>query len=101
MHRNYIGIITPHGLEALYPESDDILRFLQRRLARRTTNPAICYWFDIDEQAATELTRHLRQGYTREALQELQAHVRFGGPMLPAEGHLEAISGEYDEVRLN
>lgn len=101
MHRHYIGIITQRGLEALVPETDDTLRFFRQWLGSRSECLGICYWFDMDDQAANELDQHLRCGYTREAWHALQAHVRFAGPVMPTMGHSPLNGGDPDDVALN
>lgn len=100
MHRHYIGIITQRGLEALVPESDESVRCLHEWLGSRS-RPGICYWFDMDDQAASELDQHVRRGDTCAAWHALQAHVRFCGPLLQTSSQPSTSSAELDSARLN
>ena len=83
MTNSYLGIITPRGLETLVLETEHAAMFLFRRLARHRVGEATAFWTVLDEKAATDIARHIRQGQCSEAFRQLNRHARDLGTLLP------------------
>ena len=84
MEGSYVRIVTRHGLEALFPESDDLVRFLDRRVYRRLPYLGICVWAVLQQDIADLVQHQLRNGDQDRALSLLQDHSRSHGPILPS-----------------
>jgi hypothetical protein len=72
----YLGIASPAGLHALFPEHEESLVFLLRRLKRRARQRECGLWFVLPEDAADEVRRLLDAGERADALRwsQLFAH---------------------------
>jgi hypothetical protein len=88
MMRSYLGIITSHGLESLFLESDYVLQFLARLAYTEQPLRGVCYWAAMNVPEATEIQGQLDEGDSDRALQILHASARFIGPILPSDVHL-------------
>jgi hypothetical protein len=83
MNRSYVGIVTAHGLQAIYRESDHLMRFLDRQLYRNRPFGGICYWAVIPDDVVAQIELQIRQGESQEALKSLQEYADFLGPIPP------------------
>jgi len=85
MMRSYLGIVTSHGLQSLFPESDYALRGLVRVAYTERPVRGVCYWAAMQIPEATEIQGQLDEGDTGRAFQILQTSARFVGPILPSD----------------
>ena len=83
--QSYLGIITSHGLQSLFLESEYVLRFLARLAYAEQPTRGVCYWAAIQVPEANEIQGQLEEGDNDTALQILQASARFIGPILPSD----------------
>ncbi len=84
MNRSYVGIVTDHGLQAIYRESDHLMRFLDRQLYRNRPFGGLCYWAVMPDEVVVQIELQIRHGESQEALKALQEHADFLGPILPS-----------------
>ena len=83
MNRSYIGVVTTTGLEAIYSETDDVRRFLSRRLYRRRPNEAFCCWAVMTAEEAEYIDHQTKAGEHQLALRALQEYSVHFGSILP------------------
>ena len=83
MNRSYIGIVTAQGLQAIYHESDHLVRFLNRRLYRKRPFGGLCYWAVMPDDVVPQIELQIRHGESQEALKSLQEYADFLGPIPP------------------
>jgi len=86
MNRSYVGIVTASGLQAIYIESDHLLRFLDRRIYRKQPYEGLCCWAVMPEEAARQIEHQTRMGQNQHALAALQEHSIYCGSILPSSG---------------
>ena len=84
MNRSYVGIVTAHGLQAIYRESDHLMRFLDRQLYRNRPFGGLCYWAVMPDEVVVQIELQISDGESEEALQALQEYAAFLGPILPS-----------------
>ena len=84
MNRSYIGIVTTSGLQAIYRETDHVMRFLHRRLYRKRPYDGVCCWAVMSVEAAERIERQTKLGETQLALRALQENSIHFGSILPA-----------------
>ena len=100
MAQCYVGIVTRRGLESLFAETEDVVRFLDRRLYRRRPYPGISFWAVMPDEAAELIATQLRMGEQREALRTLQVNSLHLGSILPSGDRLsEAYHQSADPVK--
>ena len=85
MLQNYLGIVSNHGLELLFPESDYVRRCLTQLAYKQLPARRICCWAAIHTAVVSEIQGQLDGGETDLALQLLQASAHFFGPVLPSD----------------
>jgi hypothetical protein len=85
MLRNYLGIVSNHGLEVLFPENDYVRRCLTKLAYDQRPSRRICCWAAMHTLAAGEIQGQLDGGETDVALEILQASAHFLGPVLPSD----------------
>ena len=91
MGQSYVGVITAHGLQAIYRENNHVVRFLDRQLYRKKPFCGLCCWAVIPDQVVQQIEIQIRLGECQAALRSLQEHASFMGPILPAsDSHLIA-----------
>ena len=83
--RSYVGIVTSHGLQALFPESDYALRGLVRVAYTARPMRGVCYWAAMQIPEATEIQGQLDEGDSNRAFQILQTSATSLGPILPSD----------------
>lgn len=83
--RSYVGIVTGHGLQSLFPESEYALQGLARVAYTERPMRGVCYWAAMHVPEASEIQGQLDEGDTDRAFQILQASARFFGPVLPSD----------------
>ena len=81
--QSYVGIVTADGLQAIYRENEHVLRFLDRQIYRKKPFPGLCYWAVIAKPVVEQIEIQIRLGDSLSALQVLQEHADFLGPILP------------------
>ncbi len=84
MTQSYVGVITTEGLQAIYRESDHLVRFLERRLYRTRPVAGLCYWAVLADQDLEYIELQLQQGESHAALRSLEEAAEFGGVILPS-----------------
>jgi len=85
MIQSYVGVITAKGLQAIYRESDHVVRFLERRLYRTRPVAGLCYWAVLGDQELEYIELQLQCGESQAALRTLEEAAEFGGFILPSE----------------
>ncbi len=90
MNKSYIGIVTRHGLEALYRENAHVIRFLHRRVYRKQPITAICYSAVLDDQVARAIEWQISVGDRGLALTTFQIYSIDSGSSLPIPNELIA-----------
>lgn len=83
MNQSYVGVITAHGLQAIYQESDHVVQFLDRQLYRKKPFFGLCCWAVIADHVAEQIEFQIRLGDSKAALRVLQEYADFLGPILP------------------
>jgi hypothetical protein len=83
MNQSYVGVITAEGLQAIYRESDHLVRFLERRLYRSRPVAGLCYWAVLADRDLEHIELQIQQGESRAALRALEEAAEFGGVILP------------------
>ena len=84
MNQSYVGVITTHGLQAIYLESDHLVRFLDRQLYRKQPFCGLCCWAVVADQVVEQIEIQIRLGESQAALKVLQEYADFLGPILPS-----------------
>jgi len=85
MIQSYVGVITAEGLQAIYRESDHLVRFLERQIYRRRPVAGLCYWAVLGDQDLEYIELQLQHGECQAALRALEETAEFGGAILPTE----------------
>ena len=85
MNRSYVGVVTAQGLQAIYQESDHLLRFLNRRLYRKQPFLGLCCWAVMAEEFADQIERQTKVGDSQSALRAFQENAIHFGSILPSE----------------
>ena len=80
MNDSYIGLVTRNGLQALYPESKHVVRFLERRAFRRPPY-SILIWAVLTSDIAECIEYELSIGESVSALKILQMEALFFGTL--------------------
>ena len=73
MTDSYLGLVTRRGLEALVIETEHAEVFLLRRVRRRFSGDAYCYWAVLDNTVAHQIVRHVSCQRFADALRKLRA----------------------------
>ena len=82
MNDSYIGVLTPCGLRALYPESEHIVRFLRRRAYRKVPYAGLV-WVVLSTESVERIRYELELGESMLALRTMVASALFSGAILP------------------
>lgn len=90
MNDSYIGLVTRSGLQALYPESKHVVRFLERRAFRRPPY-SILIWAVLASNIAECIEYELSIGEAVSALKILQLEALYFGTLSS-----EITCGEYE-----
>jgi hypothetical protein len=91
MNRSYVGIVTAQGLQAIYRESDHLVRFLHRRLYRKRPFTGFCYWAVMPDDRVGQIELQINQGDGQAALKSLQECADYLGPILPSSDTLSTF----------
>jgi len=91
MNRSYVGIVTAQGLQAIYRESDHLVRFLHRRLYRQRPFDGLCYWAVMPDERVGQIESQIDQGDGQAALKSLQECADYLGAILPSSGTLSTF----------
>lgn len=83
MLKSFVGVASASGLEALYPENDEVIRFLIRRAYRSIESRSICFWVVMDDSVAHAIELMQDQGQRREALLSVCCLSNDLGQILP------------------
>lgn len=92
MNQSYVGVITADGLQAIYRESDHLVRFLERRLYRTRPVAGLCFWAVLGDQDHEYIELQLQHGESHAALRALEETAEFGGVILPTEPAGQAVN---------
>ena len=84
MNQSYIGIVTAHGLQAIYRESDHLRRTVHQRIYQDRPSSGLCCWAVMPDELLQRIELQLKAGEGQEALLTLQEHAPFLGPILPS-----------------
>lgn len=84
MAQCYVGMVTRRGLEGLFAETEDVVRFLDRRMYRQRPYRGVCLWAVLPDEAAEQVRMQLEFGEQREALRTLQCQSLHFGSILPS-----------------
>ena len=91
MNRSYVGIVTAQGLQAIYRESDHLVRFLHRRLYRQRPFDGFCYWAVMPDERVGQIESQIDQGDGQAALKSLQECADYLGAILPSSDTLSTF----------
>jgi hypothetical protein len=82
MLKSYVGLASPNGLEALYPEHALAVETLAARAKR---GRSVCCWAVLPDDDACEIDHCLASGEQASALALLEAAAREVGQILPSD----------------
>lgn len=68
MLKSFVGVASASGLEAFYPENEQVIRFLIRRAYRSPESRSVCFWAVMDDSVAHAIELMQDQGQRHEAL---------------------------------
>ena len=85
MNGSYIGVVTCRGLEALFPESEKVIRLLDRRIYGKRPYLGYCCWAVLAEDVAQHVQRYLELGDFQSAFHTLQVLATDYGPVMPSD----------------
>jgi hypothetical protein len=90
MNQSYLAIVTPHGLQAIFRESDQVWRSIRRRIYHDRRPSELCCWAVMPDELMQQIELQISDGESEEALQALQEYAAFLGPILPSSDIPEA-----------
>ena len=88
MQHGYVGIVTRRGLEGLYPESEHVVRFLDRRVYGRQPYFGCCFWAVLGSDIAERIQWDIERADFWSAMSSLELNAIHYGPIMPSDDRL-------------